>query len=84
MQKLGALWHKVSSKGVGYYSGVVEIKGMKTQLVAFHGKKEKPNQPDIEIFLSEPRPELEKKVEEEQANQEALNEEELSISDIPF
>ena len=89
MIKLGAFWKKEGKTGE-YWGGEIEIKGVKTKLIAFpNGYKENEKQPDIIIYLSEPRPEYQKKVEEETVNQEALNEqypdtEEIDPSSIPF
>lgn len=54
MQKsIGAFWKKISVKGTNYMSGNIEINGKKIQLVVFENKKEKENQPDYKIYLSE-------------------------------
>lgn len=58
--KIGALWRKDGPKGP-FYSGVLEKKKEDgsvsvTEIVIFpNGYKEKPNHPDLVIYLSEPR-----------------------------
>jgi uncharacterized protein (DUF736 family) len=80
-KSIGAFWIKTSAKGVKYYSGNIEIDGKKIQLVAFDNtRKEKENQPDIQIYLSEKR-EVKEEVEKEVP---IIEEEEVQISDIPF
>ena len=53
--KLGALWQKTSAKG-DYFSGEVEINGVKQKVVVFaNGFKNDEKQPDWIIYKSQPR-----------------------------
>ena len=53
--KLGALWQKESSRG-DYFSGQIEIDGVKHQIVVFsNGYKNDAKQPDWIIYKSQPR-----------------------------
>lgn len=53
MEKLGALWLKDGKKGK-YMSGVVEINGVKTNILVFkNDHKESDKHPDYNIYLSE-------------------------------
>ena len=54
---LGALWTKESSKGQ-FFSGHIEIKGEKINLVCFKNKfKAEDKHPDWIILKSKPKPE---------------------------
>ena len=56
-KSIGALWEKTSKSGTKYFSGVFESGDQKTNIVIFqNSRKEKDNQPDWQIFLSEPKP----------------------------
>lgn len=56
-KSIGALWEKTSKGGTKYFSGVFESGDQKTNIVIFqNNRKEKDNQPDWQIFLSEPKP----------------------------
>jgi uncharacterized protein (DUF736 family) len=54
--KIGAAWVKTSKKGDKFFSGQVEIGGVKTQFVMFKNsyKEEGTKQPDWTIYKSEP------------------------------
>lgn len=57
MEKLGALWVKTGKNGK-FMSGVVEIDGVKTNIVVFkNDHKENEKHPDYKIYLSEGRKE---------------------------
>lgn len=80
-KELGALWVKTSKKGTQYMSGVIEVNGVKQQIVCFANKKTKDTQPDYRIMPSEPRENTPAQ------NQAALNnegQEEVRVEDIPF
>lgn len=54
---IGALWLKDGKKGK-FFSGSIELEGIKTQIVVFKNtKKTKENHPDYNILLSKPRQE---------------------------
>jgi len=49
-KSIGALWKQKSAKGVKYYSGEVNGK----RIIAFiNSNKQKPTQPDIQIYPSD-------------------------------
>jgi uncharacterized protein (DUF736 family) len=53
--KLGALWQKSSDRG-DYFSGQIEINGVKHDIVIFsNGYKEEEKHPDWIIYKSQPR-----------------------------
>lgn len=55
-EKLGALWVKSGPKG-DFFTGEVEIDGVKTKLVIFqNGFKDSEKKPDWIIFKSQPKP----------------------------
>lgn len=55
-QDAGALWVKESKAGNKFMSGVVEIDGVKTEIVVFKNNfKKADNHPDYRIYLSEKR-----------------------------
>lgn len=54
-KNMGALWIKTSKNGNKFFSGVVEMDGKKKKIVIFkNNRKEKDNQPDYQIFESQP------------------------------
>ena len=55
--KMGAAWVKTSKKGDKFFSGQIEIGGVKTQFVMFKNsyKKEGSKQPDWVMYKSEPK-----------------------------
>ncbi len=57
-KKIGALWLKTSKDGETFYSGVIEdLRGDIPIVVFQNNRKEKENQPDYNIVLSEGRKE---------------------------
>lgn len=53
--KLGALWAKSSERG-DYFTGEIEINGVKTKLVVFSNRfKDDERKPDFIIYKSKPR-----------------------------
>ncbi len=53
-QSIGAFWEKTSANGLDYLSGVIEIEDKKYYLAVFKNtRKDKDNQPDYNIYLSE-------------------------------
>ena|SRR3990167_198520 len=58
MQKIGALWIRQSKDGQKYMSGQLQdLRGNIPVVVFSNGKKEKENQPDLLVYLSEPKKE---------------------------
>jgi uncharacterized protein (DUF736 family) len=54
-EKLGALWAKASSRGQ-YFTGQLEIDGVKTRIVVFENKfKDDEKKPDFIIYKAIPR-----------------------------
>lgn len=54
MIKCGAFWHKIGKSGTEYWSGEITLDGNKTKVVMFKNtKKEKENQPDLQVYLQE-------------------------------
>ena len=57
-KNIGALWLKTSKEGELFYSGVIrDIRGDIPIVVFQNNRKERENQPDYNIVLSEPRKE---------------------------
>ena len=57
-KKIGALWSKKTGEGKEYFTGVISDLRGEIQIVIFkNDKKEKENQPDYDILLSEPKEE---------------------------
>lgn len=56
-KSIGAFWKQMSKSGKAYYSGNIEIAGKKIQLVAFDNANKQGKQPDIQVYLSEPKAE---------------------------
>jgi uncharacterized protein (DUF736 family) len=55
-KELGALWERQSKKGMTFFSGIIEINGKKTEIVAFREtNKKNEKQPDWRIYESEPK-----------------------------
>lgn len=55
-KNIGALWIKTSKNGERFHSGVVEIDGVKHNIVVFkNNHKTEEKHPDYRIFLSTPR-----------------------------
>lgn len=57
-KSIGAFWKNVSANMNEYYSGNIEIGGQKYPLVMFINKNKKDKQPDLHIYLSEPKTSL--------------------------
>lgn len=55
MTKLGALWAKKSEKGFSFFSGTLNIDDRKIPIVVFPNRDKSGNQPDWNIYLSEPK-----------------------------
>lgn len=67
---IGALWSKTSGKGTDFFTGNVEIDGIKTDIVIFKNDKgDNEKRPDYKIYVSKPKP-----TEEERAIEEYTNE----------
>ena len=55
-KNMGALWSKTSDKGKKYMSGIIEIDGVKHQVVVFkNDHKTADNHPDYKIYPSKKR-----------------------------
>jgi len=53
---IGALWSKTSSKGTAFFTGNVEIDGIKTDIVIFKNDKgDNEKRPDFKIYKSKPK-----------------------------
>lgn len=53
---IGALWVKKSKKGQDFFSGNVEVNGIKVDIVVFRNNKDgNEKRPDYQILKSEPR-----------------------------
>lgn len=59
MIKCGAFWNKIAkSSGTEYWSGEITINEVKTKVVMFKNtKKDKENQPDLQVYLQEEKKE---------------------------
>lgn len=55
MDKVGALWKRVSKKGEDFFTGIV---GGQSVVIFKNNRKNKPNQPDYEVFKGQDRTEL--------------------------
>ncbi len=99
MKKLGALWLKSSEKEKQYFSGVLEdMRGDIPIVVFINKKKEKDNQPDYIVYLSElqekkeggyataPAPVIQKPNSPSGVVQEPIQEknDEIDVGNIPF
>jgi len=74
-KSIGAFWKKESKAGKVYYSGNIEIAGNKIPLVMFENtRKEKETQPDLQIFISEPRKGTAKIIKEEVGKEAIIKE----------
>ena len=51
----GALWQKLDKNGNPYFSGQIEIDGVKYGFKAFSNKKAKDTHPDMKIYLDVPK-----------------------------
>ncbi len=74
-RKIGALWLKETQEGKKFMSGLIETLHGDVQIAVFRNdKKEKDNQPDYNIVLSEPR----------KQSATDTGESEVKTEDIPF
>lgn len=50
---IGALWAKTGKTGSDFFTGTIEIEGVKHRIVVFKNRNKKaPNQPDWKIFAA--------------------------------
>jgi uncharacterized protein (DUF736 family) len=79
-RKIGALWLKESKDGKKYFSGVLEDLRGEIRIAVFkNDRKEKENQPDYQIIVSEERRE-----QHAPADQTSSATDEVNLDDIPF
>lgn len=79
-RKIGALWLKESKDGKKYFSGVLEDLRGEIRIAVFkNDRKEKENQPDYQIIVSEERRE-----QHAPADQTSTATDEVNLDDIPF
>lgn len=79
-RKIGALWLKETKDGKKYFSGVIEdLRGDIRIAVFKNDRKEKENQPDYQIIISEERRE-----QHAPADQTSTATDEVNLDDIPF
>ncbi|MFH1621093.1 MAG: hypothetical protein ABIB04_03335 [Patescibacteria group bacterium] len=79
-RKIGALWLKETKDGKKYFSGVIEdLRGDIRIAVFKNDRKEKENQPDYQIIVSEERRE-----QHAPADQTSTATDEVNLDDIPF
>ena len=79
-RKIGALWLKETKDGKKYFSGVLEDMRGEIRIAIFKNhRKEKENQPDYQIIVSEERRE-----QREQTDQTSQATDEVNLDDIPF
>ncbi len=79
-RKIGALWLKETKDGKKYFSGVLEDLRGEIRIVIFkNDRKEKENQPDYQIIVSEERRE-----QHAPADQTSTATDEVNLDDIPF
>ncbi len=79
-RKIGALWLKETKDGKKYFSGVLEDMRGEIRIAIFkNDRKEKENQPDYQIVVSEER-------REQREGQEQLSQgtDEVNLDSIPF
>ncbi len=80
-RKIGALWLKETKDGKKYFSGVLEDMRGEIRIAIFkNDRKEKENQPDYQIIVSEERREQR----DQPADQTSQATDEVSLDDIPF
>lgn len=97
MNKIGCLWIKKSKDGKQYFSGMLSDMRGDFPVVAFRNeKKEKENQPDFLVYVSEPIKEEkgeaiediqveEKPIEKKKSSEEPPMEEEAPlVGDLPY
>lgn len=79
-RKIGALWLKETKDGKKYFSGVLEDLRGEIRIAIFkNDRKEKENQPDYQITVSEERRE-----QRAPADQTSTATDEVNLDDIPF
>jgi uncharacterized protein (DUF736 family) len=79
-RKIGALWLKETKDGKKYFSGVLEDLRGEIRIAIFkNDRKEKENQPDYQIIVSEERRE-----QHAPADQTSTATDEVNLDDIPF
>lgn len=79
-RKIGALWLKETKDGKKYFSGVLEDLRGEIRIAIFkNDRKEKDNQPDYQIVVSEERRE-----QHAPADQTSTATDEVNLDDIPF
>lgn len=79
-RKIGALWLKETKDGKKYFSGVLEDLRGEIRIAIFkNDRKEKENQPDYQIVVSEERRE-----QHAPADQTSTAADEVNLDDIPF
>ncbi len=79
-RKIGALWLKETKDGKKYFSGVLEDMRGEIRIAVFkNDRKEKENQPDYQIIVSEERRE-----QHAPADQTSQATDEVNLDDIPF
>lgn len=79
-RKIGALWLKETKDGKKYFSGVLEDMRGEIRIAIFkNDRKEKENQPDYQIIVSEERRE-----QHAPADQTSTATDEVNLDDIPF
>ena len=79
-RKIGALWLKETKDGKKYFSGVLEDLRGEIRIAIFkNDRKEKENQPDYQIVVSEERRE-----QHAPADQTSQATDEVNLDDIPF
>jgi uncharacterized protein (DUF736 family) len=79
-RKIGALWLKETKDGKKYFSGVLEDLRGEIRIAIFkNDRKEKENQPDYQIVVSEERRE-----QHAPADQTSTATDEVNLDDIPF
>lgn len=87
-RKIGALWTRKSNDGKTFLSGMLNDLSGDIQIAVFkNDRKEKDNQPDYNIVLSEKREEKQNTQSDDFfGGQEPVNQntDEIAIEDIPF
>ena len=79
-RKIGALWLKETKDGKKYFSGVLEDLRGEIRIAIFkNDRKEKENQPDYQIIVSEERRE-----QHAPADQTSTATDEVNLDDIQF
>ncbi len=79
-RKIGALWLKETKDGKKYFSGVLEDMRGEIRIAVFkNDRKEKENQPDYQIIVSEERRE-----QRESSDQTSQATDQVNLDDIPF